>query len=52
VTIWVPVTTVPRLSRPTWVARQQGDAGPLAGFTIAVTRTEDGYQAGPDSVCD
>ena len=38
--------------RQTWVARQQGDTSPLAGFTIAVTRTDDGYQAGPDSVCD
>ena len=38
--------------RQTWVAQQQGDTSPLAGYTIAVNRTEDGYAAGPDSVCD
>ncbi len=38
--------------RQTWVARQQGDTSPLAGFTIAVTRTDDGFDAGPDAVCD
>jgi hypothetical protein len=39
-------------TRQTWVARQQGDTSPLAGFTIAVTRTDDGFEAGPDSACD
>jgi hypothetical protein len=38
--------------RQTWVARQRGDASPLTGFTIAVTRTDDGYEAVPDSACD
>ncbi len=38
--------------RQTWVARRQSGSRPLAGFTIAVNRTDDEFVAGPDRICD
>ena len=36
----------------TWLALRQSGESPLAGFTIAVNRTDAEYVAGPDSACD